>query len=323
MLYINLNKPKITQHRWKIFFLLSLLTISSTGFAQQEAMFSRYMFNTLTITPAYAGSHEAMRFSAQARRQWLNIAGSPFTGVLSADWASKDKRAGFGALAAYEKVGLYQTQELHGNYAYRFDMGDGKLALGIRAGATFYQYSATDAILSDRGDLVYAANENFLVPKAGVGLYYQDESFFVGFSVPNLATYRAGRPFTLNDDRSYVRRHYFAHVGFIVEIDKGLMLKPSALVKYVKGAPVQADLNMQMYVNNKIGIGLGYRTGDAMSIMLEFYPSEQLRIGYAYDATFSRLQNAGANAHEIIIGYEIPTRRYSGSRYRMQDIKYF
>jgi type IX secretion system PorP/SprF family membrane protein len=306
------------------FFFASLLILPQMAEAQQEAMFSRYMFNTLTINPAYSGSHEAMRFSAQARRQWLGINGSPFTGILSADGVSNDTRAGWGALLGFEKIGLYQTQDIHGNYAYRIDMGEGKLAVGIRAGGTVYQHDGQSAILSQGPDQVYQGNQNFFVPKMGVGAYYQDDYWFMGLSVPNLASYKSDRAFTLNDDKSFIRRHYFAHAGFIYELDRGLMIKPSFLVKYVKGAPIQADVNCQIYVNNKVSIGAGYRTGDAMSILLEFFPTEQMRIGYSYDATISRLQRYGGNAHELIIGYEISNeRKYRGSRYRMQDIKHF
>ncbi len=294
--------------------------------AQQEAMFSRYMFNTLAITPAYAGSHEVLRVSMQARRQWMGINGSPSTGLISADGVSRDTRAGWGVLAGYESIGLYRNTELHGNYAYRMEMGDGNLAIGIRAGGTFYQHRATEAALQQSGDPLYAQNDGFFVPKMGVGVYFQDPNWFAGVSVPNLATYRPGRAFTFNDDLSYVRRHYFAHLGLITELDRGIMLKPSVLVKYVKGAPIQADLNVQVYVNNKIGFGAGYRTGDSFSIMCEFFPNEMLRIGYSYDATTSRLANFGANAHEIVVGYEFGnTRRASPTRnrYRMQDIKHF
>jgi type IX secretion system PorP/SprF family membrane protein len=308
--------------------LIACLTIlgHATLNAQQEAMFSRYMFNTMAITPAYAGSHEALRVSMQARRQWMGIAGSPTTGLVSADGVSRDTRAGWGILAGYESIGLYRNTEIHGNYAYRMEMGDGNLALGIRAGGTFYQHRGTEANLQQGGDPLYAQNEGFFVPKMGVGAYFQDDNWFAGASVPNLAAYRAGRAFTFNDDQSFVRRHYFAHLGFITGLDRGIMLKPSILVKYVKGAPVQADINAQVYVNNKIGFGAGYRTGDSFSILCEFFPNEMLRIGYSYDATTSRLAKFGANAHEIVIGYEFADQRRASptrNRYRMQDIKHF
>jgi type IX secretion system PorP/SprF family membrane protein len=308
----------------KIIIFIAIWGFATSLMAQQESMFSRYMFNTLTITPAYAGSHEALRFAVQGRHQWAGIAGSPSTGIVSADGVSKDTRAGWGVLAGYEHVGLYRTTELHGNYAYRIETENGHLALGIRAGGTYYEHRATDAMLSDSGDPLYAQNNRFFTPKMGVGAYYQDDRMFVGVSVPNLATYRPGRPFSLNDEKSFVRRHYFAHGGFITELDRGIMLKPSLLVKYVQGAPIQADLNAQLYINNKVGFGAGYRTGDSFSLMVEFFPNEDIRLGYSYDATTSRLANFGANAHEIILGYEISNKRkYSGPRYRMQDIKHF
>lgn len=308
----------------KISLLCSLLLLAGSLSAQQESLFSRYMFNSLTLSPAYAGSHESLRLAAQLRSQWAGIEGAPSTAVLALDGISPDTRSGWGLLLGGEKIGLYQTQDVQANYAYRFELGRGKLALGLRAGGTFYQHRASDASLAQGGDLAYQANENYLVAKAGVGAYYQDKHCFLGFSVPNLATYRKNSPFSLNDDQSYLRKHYFLHGGFLVEFDRGLMLKPTALVKYVKGAPIQLDLNTQLYFNNRISIGAGYRTGDAFVLMLEFFPNERLRLGYAYDATFSQLQYQGANAHEVVIGYEIRERRRRANPiYKMQDIHYF
>lgn len=297
--------------------------LGNSAKAQQEAMFSQYLFNPLTISPAYSGSHETLRFSLQGRRQWLGINGAPLTGVLSADGVSKDARAGWGVLAGYEKIGLYNTQELHGNYAYRMEMGEGTLSLGIRAGATLYSHRASEAALTHGDDELYGDDARFLVPKMGVGAYYQDEAWFLGISVPNLASHRIGHAFSLNDEKSFVRRHFYAHGGFLYELDEGLALKPSLLLKYVKGAPLQADLNLQLYISNKVGLGLGYRTGDAMTLVVEFFPTAQLRIGYAYDATFSRLRGNGGNAHEITVGYELESNGAYRGRRQMQSIAYF
>jgi type IX secretion system PorP/SprF family membrane protein len=311
----------------KYIFIFILVFFHLAIQAQQEAMFTKYMFNSLSITPAYAGSHEALRMSGQIRRQWWNFKGAPLTGLVSIDGVSRDTRAGWGALIGYEKIGLYQTQELHGNYAYRFEMGEGKMAIGIRAGGTLYQNSLTDADLADPGDVVYASNTSFFIPKMGVGAYYQDEQWYFGVSIPTAVSIKSGREFSVSDDKSYLRRHYFAHTGFIFEVDKGLFLKPSLLLKYVKGAPAQADLNIQAYFNNLLGLGVSYRTNDAVVFMAEVYPMPTLRIGYSYDFTTSRLRYYGGGAHEIIVSYELSNEKRSRSmrpgRSRMRDIKHF
>jgi type IX secretion system PorP/SprF family membrane protein len=308
-------------------YLLFMVFFGSTciASAQQDAMFTKYMFNSMSINPAYAGSHEALRLSAQIRRQWWNFPGAPITGLLSVDGISKDTRAGWGALVGYEKIGLYQTQDLLGNYAYRFEMGEGKLAIGIRGGGTLYQNRLTQADLADAGDGVYASNTNFFIPKFGLGAYYQDENWYCGLSIPTLVSFKPNRRFSINDDSTFLRRHYFAHTGFVKEVDRGLFIKPSILLKYVKGAPPQADLNLQVYFNNLIGVGASYRTSDAVVLMAEVFPIEQLRIGYSYDFTTSRLRYYGGGAHEIILSYELNSnkRRTMKSKYKMRDIKYF
>ncbi len=302
--------------------ITSILLIALCGGlnAQQDAMFTKYMFNSLSMNPAYAGSHENLRASAQARRQWVSFPGSPTTLLASMDGAAADNRMGWGALLGYDHIGLNYITDLHGNYAYRFGIGEGTLALGIRAGATWYRSNLAAADLADPVDAVFDQNVSFVIPKAGFGVYYQQEKFYAGISVPTLVSIDPRRDFSLKDDSTFARRHFFLHTGFVFEASDGFNLKPSVLVKAVKGAPVQADLNLQLYFLERFGVGVSYRTNDAVVCMAELFTQSGFRVGYSYDFTLSRINNHGGGAHEIIVGYEWGG---AGDKGKMRDIKYF
>ena len=293
--------------------------------AQQEPLYSQHQFNPLTYNPGYAGSNEALSLQMQLRRQWWGVKGAPQGGMLSADWAGKDGRTGWGIGLNAQRIGLYDRADLHANYAYRMEMGEGKLALGIRGGGVWHQNRLTDAVLSDPGDEVYGQNTSFFVPKVGVGVYYEQENWNFSFALPTLVSWHPERAFTQEEEQVFLRRHWYAGTAFVLQIEEGLALKPSLLLKYVKGAPVQADLSAQLYFKDLFSLGAGYRTGDACIFLLDFFPTEHLRFGYSYDMRVGKPSNFRPSSHEISVGY----RLQSGTGYetirrnRLQTMRYF
>ena len=134
--------------------------------AQQEPLYSQHQFNPLTYNPGYAGSNEALSLQMQLRRQWWGVKGAPQGGMLSADWAGKDGRTGWGIGLNAQRIGLYDRADLHANYAYRMEMGEGKLALGIRGGGVWHQNRLTDAVLSTPETKFMGKIQAFLYPKS-------------------------------------------------------------------------------------------------------------------------------------------------------------
>ncbi|MBN8682955.1 MAG: type IX secretion system membrane protein PorP/SprF [Chitinophagales bacterium] len=305
---------------------LALSTLAPTALrAQQEPLYSQHQFNPLTYNPAYAGSNEALSLKMQVRRQWWGFKGAPQGGMLSADWAGKDGRTGWGLGFNAQRIGLYDRADIHGNYAYRMEMGEGKLALGIRAGGVFYQNRLSDAVLSDPDDEVYGQNTSFFVPKVGVGVYYEQENWNFSFALPTLVSWHPDRAFTMQEDSVFLRRHWYAGTAFALPIDEGLVLKPALLLKYVKGAPLQADISAQLYFKDLLGLGAGYRTGDAFSILLDFFPTENLRFGYSYDMSVGKLRNFQSGSHEISVGYclQSDSGYETVRRNRRETMRYF
>ena len=48
-------------------------------FAQQDALFTQYMYTKLEFNPAYAGSHDGLSLDLLGRFQWVGIEGAPQT----------------------------------------------------------------------------------------------------------------------------------------------------------------------------------------------------------------------------------------------------
>jgi type IX secretion system PorP/SprF family membrane protein len=277
------------------------------AFAQQETMISQYMFNGLYLNPAYSGSHDYTEATGLYRNQWTGLAGAPVSQIISADGKIKNTKMGWGGILANDRIGVTYKTDLYGNYAYHLPMGKGKLSLGLRAGVSYYRALVTQLTVWDNGDQVFTNNiKSKYLPNAGGGLYYYTTKFFAGLSAPNLLNYDPNTFATLGNAvkgaPNYIR-HAYLYSGYVIEASENLHFKPSVLVKYVKGAPVQADLNLNVLINRKFWVGGSYRTGDAIVGMVEYQHNGNWRIGYAYDFALTKLQKYNSGSHEIMFSY--------------------
>ncbi len=275
--------------------------------AQQNVMVSQYMFNGLLLNPAYAGSHDYFSSTLMYRNQWVSVDGAPVTSILAVDGPLKNRNVGLGLIIMNDKIGATDQTDIYGNYSYGIKIGEGKLALGIKAGVSRYAYNTNKLIYWDGKDNVYAAGnkQSSWLPKFGVGMYYNTKNWYAGLSIPVLFAYDPNYNFTLDVNKSSLdRRHYMATAGVVVPLNDYFKLKPSFLVKYVPNAPLQADLNVSLLFKDKFWVGGSFRSGDAVAAILEYQTSSHFRVGYSYDFTFSNIRKSTNGSHEIMIGYD-------------------
>lgn len=285
--------------------MVLLLAINSN--AQQQPMYSQYMFNMMNINPAYAGSRGVTSMTALFRDQWVNMPGSPKTASVSVDMAVKQKKIGLGVQLYDDRLGVERTTGLNLSYAFRIQTSEnGTLSLGLQAGMLNYRANYTELATFQSNDPVFNQNVNGLLPAAGAGIYYNSDKFYIGASVPALLKTKITK-YNEADISSITGRelHVFLATGFVAEINEDLVIKPSLLVKATSGAPVEFDLNTNLWIKNTIAIGGSYRTGDAYVGMVEWQMNRQLRFGYAYDKTFSNLGLYNSGTHELMLRLEI------------------
>ncbi|MBK8845173.1 MAG: type IX secretion system membrane protein PorP/SprF [Bacteroidetes bacterium] len=274
--------------------------------AQQHPLFSQYIFNGLTINPAYAGSRPYMTLNSITRKQWVGVDRSPFTQSIAWHGPLKDKKSGLGFVFNHDRAGIVSQSDVYGSYSYHISLPRGKFSMGLSGGASFIRSQLSDAVIWDAGDAVYNANSiSITLPNFGAGAYYYHEKYYAGLSVPQIISYynrtKGG------DQVAAAHRptpHYYLHTGMVIEGKNDIDFKPSVLLKYVKAAPVQYDINLNLLFSKILWVGAGYRSGDAITVLLEYQTSRQLRLGYSFDYTLSRLQNTTFGSHEISIGYD-------------------
>jgi type IX secretion system PorP/SprF family membrane protein len=302
--------------------LLFIAVASLSGFnshAQQEAMFSQYMFNTLLVNPAYAGSRDVLSLTALGRYQWAGVEGAPQTYTLSVDMPFKNEKMGIGFTAFSDRLGTQNNLGGYLTYAYRVRVGaKSTLSFGVQGGIDNIQWALQNTQNINSLDPVFISGINKILPNVGGGLYLSNDRGYIGLSVPRIM-----RNPLFSSDSSKQSRHYYAMMGLV--FGKGAFkVKPSMMVRYTNGANLGVDGNINFWIKDKIAFGVSGRTNqfkefgtttnplDAVIGMLELQLTPQLRLGYAYDMTLNKLgENGkvtngglGLGTHEGMLRYE-------------------
>ena len=283
--------------RMKLFLLILPLLGSAPLLAQQDVMISQYLFNGLLINPGYAGSHPYTSSSLLHRSQWNQFDGAPTTSVVALDGTLRNNSMGVGILMVHDQIGLTTQTDVAVNIAYRMRLGAGRLALGLKGGVANTRADLFAAELTDPGDPNYSENQQITQSaRFGFGAYYHMQRFYCGVSIPTLTA--------LGPYAETIEPHLLTTAGVVLKASDGVMLKPSFLLKAVQGAPAQLDLNLHALFQERIWLGAGWRSGDAIVSMMEIQVTSELRIGYAHDFTLSEIRNYSTGSNEILIGFD-------------------
>ncbi|MCK5029099.1 MAG: type IX secretion system membrane protein PorP/SprF [Bacteroidales bacterium] len=293
-----------------IFFLI----VQSTGFSQDgdfkigqryEPVYSQYDVNGLAINPAYTGSRECFSNIILYRNQWIGFEGAPVTQTLSSHAPFKDEKNAVGVFIFHEQIGVSDYYDVYGNYAFRFQFGNGKLSLGLKAGATFFQGNFADINASPDETQTdpLLNNESEFFPNFGVGAYYYNEDYYFGISVPKFLSYE------LKNSQKYMslgpsNYDFLVTGGYLIRFSENLQVKPSFLLRYRLDNSFQIDAGANLILFNAIWFGGSYRRSDEIVIMAEYQVNHQIRAGVAYDLGIGDFSSQHSGSLEIILRYD-------------------
>ena len=303
--YVKRNNP--VKHYLAPVLLFAIMMIVREACAQQNPLFTQYMFNGLVINPAYSGSHESMTTTFALRSQWTGLKGAPQTQVASAHSPLKLSRSAAGVVFVHDEVSVVNQYMAYGTYAYRIPLSkNAKLAVGGQAGVTYYQANLSELnILTSNGqpDPNFYQNESRLLPNLGIGMYYYSKKSYIGLSLPTLINNRWNNQDAYTQARQ--KRHYFLSAGHIFPLGAGLKFKPNVLLKWEEGGPFQYDLNANFLIHEAVWIGVSYRMEDSVDGLLELNINKQLSLGYSYGYPISSLAAVQTGTHEVVLNYRI------------------
>ena len=280
-------------------------------YSQQDSQFTQYMYNTVNINPAYAGSRGVMSIFGLYRNQWVGLDGAPVTSTASLNTPIGNSNVGLGLSFINDRIGPSDETSISADVSYSIPTSESwKLSFGLKATANLLNVDFTKLNIYNPADPRFQNNvDNKFSPNIGAGVYFHSNKSYIGLSVPNfLETKHFDESASSSNSASFVakeRMHYYAIAGHVFDLSPTIQFKPAVLTKIVQGAPLQLDVSGNFLFNEKFTIGAAYRWSAAMSAMVGFQATENWFIGYAYDMETTKLADYNSGSHEIFLRYEL------------------
>lgn len=294
----KVNKPHKT-----LVLLTMLFGVMLT--AQQLPQFTQYMYNTISVNPAYAGSRGTLNATLLHRNQWAGLEGNPRTNTFSVHSPLRNERIGLGISYINDRLGFESTNYVYGDFSYTVPLSrEVNMSFGLKGGFTNYNLENPDA-----NDPFFNSNFNGWSPNFGAGIYVGSDRWYFGASSPRIWNT------DLNDGEfeALERNSYYGIAGFVVDISRNTKFRPTAIAKITNGAPATYDFTGSFLFYEKFWIGASYRVNDASNFgaLMDYQVSRDFRLGYAYDLPTSTILPYTGGTHEIILIFE-PTRNRRG-----------
>ncbi|AXO81490.1 type IX secretion system membrane protein PorP/SprF [Olleya aquimaris] len=293
--------------------LILIALISTVSFvevsAQQDAQYTQYMYNTMSVNPAYAGARDGLSALLLYRTQWVGLDGAPDTATFNihSPLGGEDGKVGLGLSIVNDRIGPTQETYVDIDFSYTINTSDqGRLSLGLKAGGHLLDIKYSELSQYNSGDALLNTDiDNKFSPNIGAGIYYRNaDKWYLGLSVPNLLETTHFDEASLSEANE--RMNAYLMGGYVFDVNTDLKLKPAFLVKAVTGAPLQADVTLNALYQEKFTFGLAYRWDAALSGLLGYQVSESVMLGFGYDRETTDLGQTQFNSgsFEVFLRFE-------------------
>ena len=274
------------------------------GFAQQDAQYTQYMYNTININPAYAGSRGVLSVFGLHRTQWVGLDGAPTTNAFSINTPINNSNLGVGLSFVNDRIGPTEENTISADISYTVQTSETyKLSFGVKGTANLFSLDVNKLNPADANDpRLYNFDNNF-TPNLGAGVYFHSDKLYVGLSVPNF--FETTRYEDNSISVSKERMNFYLIGGYVFDLSPSVKFKPAFLAKSIEGAPLQLDLSGNFLINEKFTIGAAWRWSAAASVMAGFQITDGLFVGYGYDLETTRLSRYNSGSHEIFLRFEL------------------
>ncbi|WP_435625043.1 PorP/SprF family type IX secretion system membrane protein [Flagellimonas sp.] len=297
---------------WVILLFLTLSMNNSN--AQQDAQYTQYMFNTLSVNPAYAGSRGQLSFAGLYRSQWVGLEGAPETFTINLHSPIRNSRLGYGISIVNDNIGDGVVQEtyLDAVLSYTINVArDAKLSFGLKAGGNMLSLDFNGLRNFDQEVVSQENIDNQFSPNFGLGIYYHTDTFYAGFSAPNILETEffdnSGGDANSVNFLATERINFYFITGYVFDLNGNLKFKPALLTKAVGGAPLQVDISANFLFADRFSFGAAYRWDAAVSALAGFQVTDQIMLGLAYDRETTELGGTQFNdgSFEIFLRLEL------------------
>ena len=282
----------------RLLMVLCLSLFMNKGIAQQFTQFSSYLLNSAGINAGYVGSNDGIEFLGSHRKQWINVPGSPQTSLFNVSGFAETLKMGLGGILLHDRIGQTNRTYLSVAASYRVKTNKGALQLGLNGGIVHYKQKLENLEIVDQLDEVFDAGTSIhMLPTLGTGAYYFTETFYVGISSPDF----------LESKVINKKPHFYGSIGKVFDVGDELHLKPSSLIKYSNGAPVQFDFSGTLFYKSRAAVGASLRTKAGFVVFGQVSLTKDLIAALAYDRMTNGLSVSEKGTYELTLSYSFKT----------------
>jgi len=287
----------------KSVFLTSVLFLTgSTLYAQQATSFTQYHDNQVPFNTAYSLLDKAGAVNLNSRKQWTGIEGAPYTFQVNGSLPIESINGAAGLSLTYDKFNIEKLTEVSAFFAKAVQLSEHDFfAASFNAGFRNYIASYSEV---DPNDVSFRDDIRETIGTVGLGLMlYSPEKYYIGASLPRLSIRSLGTA-SAEEDRNYSNTFYFSG-AYLFTLNEDVKLKPATMVAYSRSFDTQADISATVYLKDKFGFGVNYKTTDEIAGILSITLNYNVKIGYSYQTAFGN-DNIGRisnGSHEISIGF--------------------
>ena len=103
---------------------LVLFIVFVATYAQQDSQFTQYMYNTINVNPAYAGSRETMSVFLLHRTQWVGLDGAPVSNTASINTPISASNMGIGFSIVNDRIGPSDENNIAVDVSYSIPLSE-------------------------------------------------------------------------------------------------------------------------------------------------------------------------------------------------------
>lgn len=300
--------------RYLYFIPILCIILCTESNAQQQRLYTMFMYNKMAMNPGYAGYHQDGALTGIYRSQWIGLEGAPESQILSYHTAFGGERIGFGLSLARETIGISSQTTFDGVYAYKLPIGPGTLSLGAQASVRNMMVDYTDPSVQAIEDLTFdqgvdLARDSRWVANFGAGAYFHTDRFYAGIAAPRMMN----SDIDFEENNLFIsreERHWYLMTGVVLPLNYSLDLVPQVLVRYTEVAPVDVDLNATIIWKEDFGFGMTYRAGgdkdnlgESIDLIASAIVARGLLLALSYDITLSDLREYSNGSVEVALRY--------------------
>jgi type IX secretion system PorP/SprF family membrane protein len=260
------------------------------------------------VNPAYAGLRESLSVNILSKSQWIGVEGAPKTGTFSIH-SPVGEKLGLGFSAIFDEIGPLKDTYVYADFSYTIRVSnEGQLAFGLKGGFSFQNINP-DLFRFNTAQSFNNDFNNKVSPNFGTGIYYFEEKFYVGASIPNILNTSFFQRNSGSVSTPSKSSAFFLTSGYVFDINRNVKFKPSTMIRYSEGFPLSVDVSGNVFFEEKLELGISYRYDQSVNFLAAINVNNNFRFGYVYDYTLGDLSTFNNGSHEILLMFDLPVGR--------------